>query len=126
MSVAQWKEVLKDVEELAEEMRAGGKGIQEAALEASRLRFRPVLMTAISFVFGTLPLLIASGAGAASRQAVGTAVFGGMLIATILMVGFVPVFFQVFQGFGERFFGEAGARETGSQPMAVPAEADLR
>jgi HAE1 family hydrophobic/amphiphilic exporter-1 len=75
-------------------------------------------MTAISFVFGTLPLLIASGAGAASRQAVGTAVFGGMLIATILMVVFVPVFFQVFQGAGERFFGEAGVRET--NPPAAP------
>jgi HAE1 family hydrophobic/amphiphilic exporter-1 len=106
--------------EFAREMRAGGKAIQDAALEASRLRFRPVLMTAISFVFGTLPLLIASGAGAASRQAVGTAVFGGMLIATILMVVFVPVFFQVFQGFGERFFGEPGAREANSQPVAVP------
>jgi HAE1 family hydrophobic/amphiphilic exporter-1 len=68
-------------------------------------------MTAISFVFGTLPLLIASGAGAASRQAVGTAVFGGMLIATILMVVFVPVFFQVFQGFGERYFGEGSSSE---------------
>jgi HAE1 family hydrophobic/amphiphilic exporter-1 len=104
--------------EFGREMRSGGKGIHEAALDASRLRFRPVLMTAISFVFGTLPLLIASGAGAASRQAVGTAVFGGMLIATILMVVFVPVFFQVFQGAGERFFGEAGVRET--NPPAAP------
>ncbi len=102
--------------EFGREMRAGGKEIYDAALEASRLRFRPVLMTAISFVFGTLPLLIASGAGAASRQAVGTAVFGGMLIATILMVVFVPVFFLVFQGFGERFFGESLAREEAPQP----------
>jgi HAE1 family hydrophobic/amphiphilic exporter-1 len=106
--------------EFGREMRAEGKEIYDAALEASRLRFRPVLMTAISFVFGTLPLVIASGAGAASRQAVGTAVFGGMLIATILMVGFVPVFFQVFQGIGERFFGEGKAREASSQPVAVP------
>jgi HAE1 family hydrophobic/amphiphilic exporter-1 len=112
--------------EFAREMRAGGMEIQEAALEASRLRFRPVLMTAISFVFGTLPLLIASGAGAASRQAVGTAVFGGMLIATILMVGFVPVFFKVFQGFGERVFGERLVREADSQPTAAPAESDIR
>ena len=106
--------------EFGREMRAGGKEIYDAALEASRLRFRPVLMTAISFVFGTLPLLIASGAGAASRQAVGTAVFGGMLIATILMVVFVPVFFQVFQTLGERYFGEGRAPETGSQTPAVP------
>jgi HAE1 family hydrophobic/amphiphilic exporter-1 len=106
--------------EFGREMRSGGKEIYDAALEASRLRFRPVLMTAISFVFGTLPLVIASGAGAASRQAVGTAVFGGMLIATILMVVFVPVFFLLFQGFGERFFGEAGAREASSQSAAAP------
>ena len=111
--------------EFGREMRAEGKEIQDAALEASRLRFRPVLMTAISFVFGTLPLLIASGAGAASRQAVGTAVFGGMLVATILMVVFVPVFFQIFQGIGERFFGEAGVREASSQSVAVPAESDV-
>jgi HAE1 family hydrophobic/amphiphilic exporter-1 len=108
--------------EFGREMRAGGKEIYDAALEASRLRFRPVLMTAISFVFGTLPLLIASGAGAASRQAVGTAVFGGMLIATILMVGFVPVFFQVFQGFGERFFGEGSAREASAQKVPAGSE----
>jgi HAE1 family hydrophobic/amphiphilic exporter-1 len=106
--------------EFGREMRSGGKEIYDAALEASRLRFRPVLMTAISFVFGTLPLVIASGAGAASRQAVGTAVFGGMLIATILMVVFVPVFFLLFQGFGERFFGEKGVREASSQPAATP------
>ena len=79
------------------------KGIVESAIEASRLRFRPVLMTAISFVFGTFPLLIASGAGAASRQAVGTTVFGGMIVATVLTVLFVPVFFRVFQGLSERF-----------------------
>jgi HAE1 family hydrophobic/amphiphilic exporter-1 len=97
--------------EFAREMRAEGKGIHESALEASRLRFRPVLMTAISFVFGTFPLLVASGAGAASRQAVGTAVFGGMLIATLLMVVFVPVFFQVFQGLGERYFNEKITRD---------------
>ncbi len=92
--------------EFAREIRASGKGVVESAQEAARLRFRPVLMTAISFVFGTLPLLVATGAGAASRQAVGTAVFGGMLVATVLTVIFVPVFFRVFQAGGERFFGE--------------------
>jgi HAE1 family hydrophobic/amphiphilic exporter-1 len=106
--------------EFGREMRAGGKEIHDAALEASRLRFRPVLMTAISFVFGTLPLLIASGAGAASRQAVGTAVFGGMLIATILMVIFVPVFFRLFQTFGERFFGEGRVVDARAQAVASP------
>ncbi|UCE85686.1 MAG: multidrug efflux RND transporter permease subunit [Deltaproteobacteria bacterium] len=93
--------------EFAREMRAGGAEIVASAVEAARLRFRPVLMTAISFVFGTLPLLVASGAGAASRQAVGTAVFGGMLVATFLTVLLVPVFYRVFQAVGERFFGES-------------------
>ena len=92
--------------EFARELRAEGRDIEEAALEGSRLRFRPVLMTAVSFVFGTFPLLVASGAGAASRQAVGTAVFGGMLMATVLTVLFVPVFFCVFQRVGERYFSE--------------------
>jgi HAE1 family hydrophobic/amphiphilic exporter-1 len=92
--------------EFARETRAKGREIAEAAVEASRLRFRPVLMTAISFVFGTFPLLIASGPASASRQAVGTAVFGGMLVATILTVLFVPVFFVVFQRIGERYLGE--------------------
>ena len=108
--------------EFAREQRMQGKGIQEAAVEAARLRFRPVLMTAISFVFGTLPLLVASGPAAASRQAVGTAVFGGMLVATILTVIFVPVFFRVFQAAGERYLGEAGARESAADGEPEGAE----
>ena len=108
--------------EFARELRAQGRGIGEAALEASRLRFRPVLMTAISFVFGTFPLLVASGAGAASRQAVGTAVFGGMLMATVLTIVFVPVFFRVFQDAGERYFGE---RSETAKPSDAPGEAGL-
>jgi HAE1 family hydrophobic/amphiphilic exporter-1 len=107
--------------EFAREIRRTGKGILESAEEAARLRFRPVLMTAISFVFGTLPLLVATGAGAASRQAVGTAVFGGMLVATVLTVIFVPVFFLVFQGIGERYFGEVGAEPAATQPEAPAA-----
>jgi len=106
--------------EFAREMRMGGKPIGEAALEGARLRFRPVLMTAISFVFGTFPLLVASGAGAASRQAVGTAVFGGMLVATVLTVIFVPVFFQLFQGIGERYFGENKQASAGGSPDPDP------
>jgi HAE1 family hydrophobic/amphiphilic exporter-1 len=107
--------------EFAREIRGQGKGVIEAACEASRLRFRPVLMTAISFVFGTLPLLVASGAGAASRQAVGTAVFFGMLVATILTVIFVPAFFRVFQATGEQWFGErirVSEPETAAEPTA--------
>jgi HAE1 family hydrophobic/amphiphilic exporter-1 len=87
--------------EFARELRAEGKGIVEAAASAARLRFRPVLMTAFSFVFGVLPLVFASGAGSASQQAVGTAVFGGMLASTALAVLFVPVFFVIFQRLSE-------------------------
>jgi HAE1 family hydrophobic/amphiphilic exporter-1 len=108
--------------EFAREIRATGKGVVESAQEAARLRFRPVLMTAISFVFGTLPLLVATGAGAASRQAVGTAVFGGMLVATFLTVIFVPVFFRVFQAGGERFFGESLGESTPDAPSISVAE----
>jgi HAE1 family hydrophobic/amphiphilic exporter-1 len=82
--------------EFARELRAQGKDIVEAAAEAARLRFRPVLMTAFSFIFGVLPLVFASGAGSASQQAVGTAVFGGMMASTALAVLFVPVFFVIF------------------------------
>jgi HAE1 family hydrophobic/amphiphilic exporter-1 len=107
--------------EFARETRAKGLDIAEAAVEASRLRFRPVLMTAISFVFGTFPLLIASGPASASRQAVGTAVFGGMLVATFLTVIFVPVFFVVFQGIGERYLGESLApAPTPEAPTPAP------
>ena len=106
--------------EFAREQRFGGKEVVDAALEAARLRFRPVLMTAISFVFGTLPLLVASGAGAASRQSVGTAVFGGMLVATFLCVLFVPVFFRVFQAAGESWFGERGDLTAAAAPEPAP------
>ena len=101
--------------EFAREIRSSGKDIHTSALDAARLRFRPVLMTAISFVFGTFPLIVASGPAAASRQAVGTAVFGGMLVATVLTVLFVPVFFFVFQTLGERYFGEGRAEPGGGR-----------
>jgi HAE1 family hydrophobic/amphiphilic exporter-1 len=81
--------------EFASEIRAGGKSVVEAALEAARLRFRPILMTSFTAVLGAVPLLIASGAGAASRQSLGTAIFGGMLAATIFSVLYVPVFYNV-------------------------------
>ncbi len=89
------------IAEFARELRAQGKDIVEAAAEAARLRFRPVLMTAFSFIFGVLPLVFASGAGSASQQAVGTAVFGGMMASTALAVLFVPVFFVIFQRLSE-------------------------
>lgn len=72
---------------------------------STRLRFRPILMTSFAFILGVFPLLVAAGAGAASRQALGTAVFGGMIAATFLTVLFVPVFFVAIQGVSERVGG---------------------
>ena len=79
-----------------------GMTIREAAIEAAHLRFRPILMTAFSFILGVLPLVIASGAGAGSRQSLGTAVFGGMLAATMLGVVIVPPIYVIFQSLGEK------------------------
>src|SRR4029079_18361312 len=83
--------------EFARELRLAGKPIREAAVEAARLRFRPIIMTSFAFILGVLPLVWATGAGAASRQALGTAVCGGMVTSTVLAVFFVPVFYVAFQ-----------------------------
>jgi multidrug efflux pump subunit AcrB len=87
--------------EFAAQQRREGKSIREAAHEAARLRLRPILMTAFAFILGVVPLVLSSGAGAASRVSLGTAVFGGMLIGTILGVLVVPAFYVVFQGISE-------------------------
>jgi len=81
--------------------RERGKGIMDAAVEAAKLRFRPILMTAISSIAGFTPLVVAAGAGAASRQAIGTAVVGGMIAATFMSLFFTPVFYVVMQRIGE-------------------------
>ncbi len=81
--------------EFAKDLRAEGKGLMEATIEAAHLRFRPILMTSLAFALGVLPLAIANGASAASQQALGTGVLGGMISATVLAVIFVPIFFVV-------------------------------
>ena len=81
--------------EFARELNERGMSIVDATIEACRLRFRPILMTSIAFILGVLPLAISSGAGAKSRQAIGTGVMGGMLGATLLAVFLVPVFFVI-------------------------------
>jgi hydrophobic/amphiphilic exporter-1 (mainly G- bacteria), HAE1 family len=79
-----------------------GLSITEAAIEATRRRFRPIVMTSFAFILGVVPLLVAGGAGAASQRAIGTVVFGGMLSSTLLAIPFVPVFFVLMQGLSER------------------------
>lgn len=83
--------------EFARELRLSGKSIRASALEAARMRFRPIIMTSFAFILGVVPLVFATGAGAASRQSLGTAVFGGMITATVLAVFFVPVFYVAIQ-----------------------------
>jgi hydrophobic/amphiphilic exporter-1 (mainly G- bacteria), HAE1 family len=91
--------------EFAKKHHEAGASIHDAAIEASRLRFRPILMTALSFVFGTVPLVIASGAGANARRDLGTAVFGGMLVATVVGILMIPVFYVVVQKITEKVSG---------------------
>ena len=85
----------------ARDLRMEGNSVFDAAIEASRLRFRPILMTSFAFILGVLPLMFAEGAGAAGQQALGTAVCGGILTSTFLAVFFVPVFYVVLQGLRE-------------------------
>ncbi|HEX3442241.1 MAG TPA: multidrug efflux RND transporter permease subunit [Pseudolabrys sp.] len=88
--------------EFAKRRRQEGLDVVEAAMEAARLRLRPILMTAFAFILGVVPLMVATGAGAASRQSIGTTVFGGMLAATVLTLIFVPVFYVVIERLRER------------------------
>jgi hydrophobic/amphiphilic exporter-1 (mainly G- bacteria), HAE1 family len=105
--------------EMAREGRAGGKSIPEATVDASRVRFRPILMTSFTFILGVLPLVVASGAGAAARRSLGIAVAAGMLASTCLAVLFVPSLFVVLQGWIER---RKPARLAGAVPAPNPAE----
>ena len=81
--------------EFANQMRDKGDSITKAAVEAAQERLRPILMTALSFILGIVPLVTAEGAGAASRQSLGTAVFGGMIVSTFLSLFVVPILYIV-------------------------------
>ena len=93
-----------------------GKSVLEAALEAARLRLRPILMTSFAFILGVLPLVLATGASSASRRSLGTTVFGGMLAATLLAVFIVPVLFVVIEGIAERRRGRLPSGESIPEP----------
>jgi hydrophobe/amphiphile efflux-1 (HAE1) family protein len=105
--------------EFANELRARGMDIREAAIEAARERLRPILMTSFAFILGVLPLMLASGAGAASRHSIGTGVFSGMLFATTIGIFFIPLFFSVIRRLAER----SSKRKPAPLPAAAMDEA---
>jgi HAE1 family hydrophobic/amphiphilic exporter-1 len=98
--------------EFAEQLRERGLGIVEAAIEAARIRLRPILMTSLAFILGIMPLVVAHGAGQAGRHSVGTTVVGGMIMATSLNLLFIPVLYVVVKGF-----------QSGTKPEAAPTSA---
>jgi len=99
------------VVEYAKQLHREGRSCYEATKEASRLRLRPILMTSFAFVFGVIPLTIASGAGAEMRRSLGTAVFSGMLGVTLFGIFLTPVFFYVIIGLGEsRLFASSSVQ----------------
>ncbi len=106
--------------EFARDLHREGMSITEAAVEATRRRFRPIVMTSFAFILGVVPLVVAFGAGAASQQAIGTVVFGGMLASTLLAIPFVPVFYVLLERMSERL-----RKGRGSQPPAPPGESGI-
>jgi multidrug efflux pump len=100
--------------EFAEERMRDGMNAFDAAIEAAKLRLRPILMTSFAFIFGVFPLAISTGAGAGGQNAIGRAVVGGMMSATILAIFFVPMFFVVVL----RLFGHHGAQDEAASPQA--------
>src|SRR5690606_22273753 len=87
--------------EFCSSLRSQGMGIVAAAVEAARLRLRPIVMTSLAFILGVLPLAISEGAGAAGRRSIGTGVMGGLIAATFLAIVFVPLFFVIIQWLSE-------------------------
>jgi HAE1 family hydrophobic/amphiphilic exporter-1/multidrug efflux pump len=95
--------------EFAAQKQAEGMPKLAAAVEAARLRFRPIVMTSVAFVLGVLPLVLATGAGAAARRSMGTGVFGGMLAATFIATIFIPLFYVLLR-----------RRESAPAPQSTP------
>jgi len=97
-----------------------GASIMEGAIQGAALRLRPILMTSFAFIFGSLPLAIATGAGAGARRSIGTAVVSGMLTATLIGIFLIPVFYVVMQRIGERHWPFRSEQQT-AEPHGVAA-----
>ncbi len=107
--------------EFANTRYEAGRPLIEAAMEAARLRFRPIIMTSMAFIFGMIPLVVARGAGASSRQSIGTGVMGGMLAATFLAIFFVPLFYVVTRRLTQRRASRDAALDA---PPVAPSSED--
>jgi multidrug efflux pump len=97
--------------EFAELKYREGMAAKEAAIEAARLRLRPILMTSLSFILGSMPLVLATGAGAAARHSIGTGIIGGMIGATTLALFFVPLFYYLIMTAKEKIAGKKPTAE---------------
>ena len=106
--------------EFAEQLRDRGMSVVEAAIEAARIRLRPILMTSLAFILGVLPLVFATGAGQVARRSVGTTVAGGMAVSTVLNLLFIPVLYVVVQTVRGRF-GAGGRRHAEEADSPAPA-----
>ena len=108
--------------EFAKDLHDEGKSVLDATIEAAHLRFRPILMTSLAFTLGVVPLARATGASAASQNAIGTGVLGGMITATILAIFFVPIFYVfIMRWLGPREEVPAGDAPTGTENAPPPA-----
>jgi HAE1 family hydrophobic/amphiphilic exporter-1 len=107
--------------EFANQLRRQGMSAEEAVVHAAQTRLRPILMTSFAFIFGIAPLVWATGAGAASRHSLGTAVFGGMLVSTVLNLVIIPALYLIVAGFDRRFDTRHPQPDRVDSPSADPA-----